>query len=131
VEALVLVGATAGGTGNDLDNLIAGNGLGNTIRAGAGDDTLLGGGGDDVLHGEAGSDLFVFDPGMGFDRVADFQPGADRLVLRGFGVSSTAGLLAAAADGAEGVVIDFGGGQRLLLQGVAEARLGAADVLFG
>ncbi len=101
------------------------------VAGGAGDDTLLGGGGDDVLHGEAGADLFVFDPGMGRDLVTDFQPGVDRLLLRGLGVSGFALLLDATADGGEGAVIDFGGGQRLLLQGVTEARLGAVDVLFG
>jgi serralysin len=130
VEALVLAGTTATGTGNELANWIAGNGLGNTLRAGPGDDTLLGGGGDDVLRGDAGADLFVFDPGSGSDRVLDFQPGTDRLLLRGLGATSFAQLLAAASDGAEGLVIDLGGGQRLLLQGVLEAKLGAADVLF-
>jgi Ca2+-binding RTX toxin-like protein len=131
VEALVLAGATAAGTDNALANRIEGNGLGNTIRAGAGDDTLLGGGGDDVLYGDAGADLFVFDPGMGFDRIMDFQPGTDRLLLRGFAVASLAQFFAAATDGSEGAVVDFGGGQRLLLEGVAEDRLGAADLLFG
>ncbi|GAA0589963.1 hypothetical protein GCM10009416_30630 [Craurococcus roseus] len=131
VEGLVLAGATARGTGNDLANRIEGNGFGNTIQAGAGGDTLLGGGGDDLLHGGAGADLFVFDPGMGSDRIADFEPGADRLLLRGLGVSGFAQFLAAAADGAGGASIDFGGGQRLLLEGVSEARLGAADLLFG
>ena len=68
---------------------------------------------------------------MGSDRVADFQPGVDRLLLRGLGVASFAQFSAAASDGAEGVTIDLGNGQRLLLQGVSEAKLGAADVLFG
>jgi serralysin len=131
VEALELAGTTASGTGNGLANRITGNGLGNTLRAGAGDDTLLGGGGNDVLQGEAGADLFVFDPGMGFDRILDFEPGVDRLLLRGLGVADFAHLLAATADGSEGAAIDFGGGQRLLLQGVAEARLAASDILFG
>jgi len=131
VEELVLAGTTAHGTGNGLANRLTGNGLGNTLRSGEGDDTLLGGGGDDVLHGEAGADLFVFDPGMGFDIIVDFKPGTDRLLLRGLGVSSFAQLAAATADGSEGAVIDLGNGQRLLLQGIAEARLGAADVLFG
>jgi len=131
VEALVLAGATAHGTGNGLSNRIDGNGLGNTLRAGAGDDTLSGGGGDDVLHGEAGADLFVFGAGMGHDRVVDFQPGTDRLLLRGLGVADFSRFAALATDGGEGVAIDFGGGQRLLLQGLLEARLGAADLLFG
>ena len=52
-------------------------------------------------------------------------------LLRGLGVASFAQFLALAADGGEGAVVDFGNGQRLLLQGVPEAKLGAADVLFG
>ena len=131
VEALFLGPTATRASGNGLANRIVGNGLGNTLRAGAGDDTLLGGGGDDVLLGEAGADVFVFDAGMGFDRVLDFQPGADRLWLRGLGVASFSQPLAAAADGGEGVVVEFGDGQRLLLQGVAATELGAADVLFG
>jgi Ca2+-binding RTX toxin-like protein len=131
VEALFLAGATTHGTGNGLANWIAGNSLGNTLGAGGGDDTLLGGGGDDVLRGEAGADLFVFDPGMGQDRIADFQPGTDRLLLRGFGVADFSRFAALTVDGGEGALIELGGGQRLLLQGVLEARLSAADVLFG
>jgi serralysin len=131
VEDLLLAGATARGTGNALANLITGNGLGNTIQAGAGDDTLLGCGGNDVLHGEGGADLFVFDAGMGLDRIADFLPGTDRLQLRGLGVADFAQLLAVAVDGSEGVLIDFGNGQRLLLEGASAVDLRAEDVLFG
>jgi Ca2+-binding RTX toxin-like protein len=140
VEVLELAGATGRGTGNALANRIVGNGFSNTLRAGAGDDTLLGGGGNDVLHGEAGADvlhggagadIFVFDAGMGHERIVDFQPGADRLLLRGLGVASFTRLLDATTDGGEGAVIELGNGQRLLLQGVSEARLGAADVLLG
>jgi Ca2+-binding RTX toxin-like protein len=131
VEDLLLVGATTRGTGNALANRITGNGLGNTLQAGAGDDTLLGSGGDDVLLGEAGADLFVFDPGMGVDRIVDFLPGTDRLLLRGLDVANLAQLLALAVDGSEGVTIDFGGGQRLLLEGTSAAELRGGDVLFG
>ena len=130
VEDLLLAGATERGTGNALANLITGNGLGNTIQAGAGDDTLLGCGGNDVLHGEGGADLFVFDAAMGLDRIADFLPGTDRLLLRGLGVADFAQLLAVALDGSEGVLIDFGGGQRLLLEGTSASDLRAEDVLF-
>jgi Ca2+-binding RTX toxin-like protein len=131
VEELVLAGATTHGTGNGLANRITGNGLGNTLRSGAGDDTLGGGGGNDVLHGEAGADLFVFDPGMDMDSIADFRPGTDRLLLRGLGVADFAQFLAAAIDGSGGATLDFGGGQRLLLQGLSVAQLRAEDVLFG
>ncbi len=61
----------------------------------------------------------------------DFQPGTDRLLLRGLGVADFTRFAATAVDAGEGAVIDFGNGQRLLLVGVAEAKLGAADVLFG
>jgi Ca2+-binding RTX toxin-like protein len=121
-------GVQIGGEGNDA--LSSGNGR-DILFGGDGADELRGGGGDDVLYGDAGADLFVFGPGMGFDRVMDFQPGTDRLLLRGPGVASFAQLLAATTDGSEGAVIELGNGQRLLLQGVSEAKLGAADVLFG
>ena len=68
---------------------------------------------------------------MGFDRIADFLPGTDWLLLRGLGVADLAQLLAIAVDGSEGVLIDFGSGQRLLLEGTSAADLRAEDVLFG
>ncbi|MBV8687026.1 MAG: M10 family metallopeptidase C-terminal domain-containing protein [Alphaproteobacteria bacterium] len=56
VENLILAGAAANGTGNELDNAITGNELANVLTGGAGNDTLIGNGGDDVLDGGLGAD---------------------------------------------------------------------------
>jgi hypothetical protein len=55
---------------------------------GAGNDTLRGNGGADVLTGGAGADRFVYDgagesTGANYDILADFNPAADRIDLRG------------------------------------------------
>ncbi|WP_281174391.1 DUF4214 domain-containing protein [Skermanella stibiiresistens] len=55
---LVLTGTTnLNGTGNDLDNKIAGNGGNNVLYGKAGDDTLNGGAGDDQIDGGDGVDM--------------------------------------------------------------------------
>jgi trimeric autotransporter adhesin len=73
LEDLVLTGSGAvDGTGNTLDNLIAGNGSDNEIRGNDGEDLLKGGGGadtlrggnqNDELHGESGDDILRGDGG--------------------------------------------------------------------
>jgi Ca2+-binding RTX toxin-like protein len=69
VEKLTLLGSSdINGTGNGLDNTIAGNTGNNELDGGAGTDTLLGGQGDDTLHGSAGGDLL--DGGQGGDTYA-------------------------------------------------------------
>ena len=57
LENLILTGAAAiNGTGNTLNNIIAGNEGNNTLRGGGGDDVVSGGAGDDILYGDAGND---------------------------------------------------------------------------
>jgi len=56
-----------------------GNALPNRMQGSAADNTLDGRGGNDLLIGGAGGDNFVFGPGYGHDRVADFEPGVDRV----------------------------------------------------
>jgi Ca2+-binding RTX toxin-like protein len=66
VEDLVLDGSgDINGTGNVLDNAIAGNDGDNVLNGGAGDDDLTGGLGDDRLTGGAGADRM--DGGAGDD----------------------------------------------------------------
>lgn len=66
LENLRLLGnGTIHGTGNALDNVIAGNGAANILSGLAGNDTLLGAGGDDILDGGAGDDFM--DGGSGDD----------------------------------------------------------------
>lgn len=92
-----------GGDGNDRidgssgsDNLYGENGgdylLGgnsnDVLIGGSGDDRLWGNVGSDRLRGDAGRDRFLFDMGrafeltpMGIDRIVDFRPGQDKIVL--------------------------------------------------
>jgi serralysin len=102
VEDLVLLGNAWHGIGNNLNNMITGNdgdnrlegrggddllfgGFGNdTLVGGPGDDGLDGGAGNDYLRGGPGDDRFIFNAPLGpenVDRIADFEDGADRLVL--------------------------------------------------
>lgn len=119
VEILIL-NRSAGdidGTGNDLNNTIAGSdgsnlliGLGGNdrIEGKSGEDTLEGGegadnlnGGDgadlinggagvDVLTGGSGADMFLFMAGASSarDRISDFEAGEDKIVLDGLSVTA-------------------------------------------
>lgn len=130
VENLVLVGTTAFGVGNGLDNLMIGSGSGNYLLGGAGDDVLDGRGGNDVLFGEAGNDVFVFQPGTGGDVIGDFTIGQDRIDLKAFGFANFADLAVNFSQvGADGA-INLGNGDFIVLHGVTMANLTAADFIF-
>ena len=78
VENLFLMGnASIDGTGNALDNYIAGNTAANVIDGGAGNDTIVGGGGDDLLIGGMGDDKYVFDAASGSDIIDNTGGGFD------------------------------------------------------
>ncbi|MBE9107004.1 hypothetical protein IQ229_19345 [Nostoc cf. edaphicum LEGE 07299] len=122
LENLTLTGTTAiDGTGNILNNTIAGNSGANNLfgnegndslsgnsgndllDGGTGDDTMLGGSGNDVLIGNfgndvltlsTGADIFVLNsPNQGVDRITDFLTVDDTLHVSaaGFGGGLTAG----------------------------------------
>ncbi|WP_395670688.1 family 16 glycosylhydrolase [Phenylobacterium sp.] len=114
------------------------------LVGGAADDTLSAGQGPDRLTGGAGADRFDFDllPWVA-GHVTDFQPGLDKLDLRGL-VSRYSGGdflrdLDFIADGAGGTKVQLdvdgpGGGEwpflLTTLDGVAPNSLGPADVIF-
>lgn len=81
VENMTLFNSAVVGTGNSLNNIIAGNANGNILNGKGGEDSLLGG---------AGSDTFVIDgPSSGVDHIRDFAVGVDVIQLgAGFGLSS-------------------------------------------
>jgi Ca2+-binding RTX toxin-like protein len=96
VENLTLTGnAAINGTGNALDNILAGNSFANKLNGGAGRDQLVGGAGSDTLTGGLDADVFRFnaptDGGTKGDMIADFRIGADRIALdhNGFGLAGT------------------------------------------
>ncbi len=68
-------------------DVLLGRGGDDKLFGGAGRDKLIGGAGDDILKGGGGADKFLFAKGQGQDRIGDFDPGTDRIVITS-GVSS-------------------------------------------
>lgn len=83
---------------NGNDTLSGGNGA-DLIRGQAGNDVLAGQAGHDLLIGGEGADRFVFREGDGFDRIADFHTGEDKLDLRSFDFDSFDDLNFQSVDG--------------------------------
>ncbi|MGE0716706.1 MAG: calcium-binding protein [Alphaproteobacteria bacterium] len=142
--------AMEGQGGNDIvhggegDDLLGGNAGADTVYGGAGDDGLSGGAGDDILSGDrgadslqggSGADHFRFGTASGQDTIGDFEYGAagDRIVvdlagdgmLNGVVVDSADSLFDTAEDTADGVLIDLGDDNTILLVGWDKADLGA------
>jgi Ca2+-binding RTX toxin-like protein len=130
VENLVLVGTTAFGVGNEMDNLIVGSASENWLLGGAGDDVLTGGGGNDVLFGEAGADVFAFTRGTGTDVIGDFTIGSDRIDLRDHGFTSFGQLAINFGQVGSDGSINLRNGDIIVLHGVTMADLTAADFIF-
>lgn len=77
--------------GDDGDDILDGGEDDDYLSGGAGRDKLIGGLGRDIFHGGPGGDLFIFNgaadtpPGKNRDTILDFEPGVDRLSIRGMG----------------------------------------------
>lgn len=73
--------------GSDRKNILSGNAGNDSITGLAGNDVISGGIGKDVLSGGQGKDRFVFDTEAAFnaaegrDRILDFTPRQDRIIL--------------------------------------------------
>jgi serralysin len=108
--------------GNGRDILAGGEGA-DRLGGGAGDDTLNGGPGDDVLSGGPGRDrLLLGADANSVDRITDFQPGIDLIVLRD---GYTAGQFLAAARTIGGsTLFDLPDGHDVLVVGSAGAQPG-------
>ena len=114
-----------GGTGNDRlnggggsDTLEGGKGH-DSLNAGAGHDRLQAGRGNDTLKGGSGADVFIFNDKDGRDRIVDFDTKRDTLMIDGDLVGSHRTGAAIVEHYAEvtpdGVVLDFGGGDVIVL----------------
>lgn len=119
-----------GGDGHDQ---LAGGAGADTMRGGAGNDTLIGGAGNDLLVGGSGADTFVFHDGGGADRISGYQAGIDRLLIDDALLSRSVPrfLDDHVRETAAGVVITFGDGDRIVIEGrglTAEAV--AEDILL-
>jgi serralysin len=142
----------AGDTGNDRlkgqagnDTLQGGEGkdklFGNSgkdlLEGGKQKDLLSGGTGNDVLTGGSGGDKFVFEQNMGKDKITDFTKGSDVLQLDERLWTAASGVLSAsqvltqfATDTGADIVLDFGGGNSITLQGVASLSGLETDLLI-
>jgi peroxidase len=117
-----------GQDGNDVLFGQAGNDL---LYGGDGNDVLVGGTGNDTLDGGRGSDAFVFDGAFGSDTVTDFSASnrnGDILQIGVAGFSSSAEILALAADTDAGAVFSFSDSLSITLLGVSVSQLDASDI---
>lgn len=123
VEQLILTGKTdIDGTGNAGDNKMSGNEGDNVLYGKGGLDFLTGEGGDDALFGGGGTDVFFFDQGGDIDRIKDFVDGQDLLGV--VGVTSYADFVALDIRQTKaGVVIDLGGGDKLIVEDVLKTDI--------
>lgn len=84
IENMFLTGnGVIDGTGNGLDNYIAGNSAANVINGGGGNDTIVAGTGDDTISGGTGDDKYVFDANSGYDVVDNVGGGNDGVFFTG------------------------------------------------
>lgn len=131
----------SGGPGFDA---VFGSGGDDRISGGPGDDKLSGEGGRDVLSGGSGLDIFYYTAngnllpgaGHGIDIITDFDPrGRDgdiltMLINYGFGVSTFGQLRAGMQQDRGNTVMDFGGGDVLVLLDVRIGELSADNFLI-
>ena len=118
-----------GGTGDDW---LEGNAGNDRLLGGAGRDTLTGGAGRDTLDGGAGADVFVFGKGFGRDRVENYQPDTDRLMIdrRLLDSDPAAFMEDHMRQLKTGVEVDFGGGDVIFFAGRRLTVEDIADDIF-
>ena len=141
-----------GGYGNDT---LAGDGGNNTLYGGVGDDLLTSFLGNDLVNGSYGNDTITLGAadafsanvvisgigiGDGMDAITNFnaEAGTGHDVLSfnsllgadGLSINSLDRVLAASTQTVDGVAMDFGGGNGLVLHGVSLAQLTVDDFLF-
>lgn len=125
-----------GGTGADVirgkrgDDVIDGGDQGDNISGGTGNDTIIGGKGNDTLYGNNGNDVFVFTQGGNVDTIKDFELGVDKLDVTDFGTISISDALAALELAGSDTIINFGNGDKVILENVSVFDLGLDDFIF-
>jgi Ca2+-binding RTX toxin-like protein len=137
VENLALAGSgNINGKGNGLDNVLKGNAGNNRLDGrdgddhlfgGAGKDVLIGGEGNDRLHGGSGNDTFVFERGKGWDHVADFRNGHDKIDVSRLNVNHVSDLH---LDQMGEDVMIWHGTDVLVLEGISVRDLDNGDFIF-
>ena len=116
--------------GGDDDDLLFGANGSDLLEGGGGDDIIDGGRGDDTLEGGAGMDQFIFNNNFGDDIIIDFEVGIDIIAFAGAGFADFNAVVAAMSDTTNGVLIDDGYGDTIVLQGLVITDLSSADFTF-
>ncbi|CUH82620.1 calcium-binding protein [Tropicibacter naphthalenivorans] len=116
--------------GNRHDDTLDGGAGADLLNGGGDNDSLIGGSGDDTIKGGDGADVFVFASGHDRDQIEDFEIGIDTLQLDSglTGGQSAAQIAAGAQVIADGLLLDFGGGDEILLAGLTSASGLSADI---
>ncbi len=118
--------------GNDGNDNIYGDAGNDILFGGRGNDFLYGGAGNDILRGGTGSDTFVFGAGgIGNDTIDDFDLVQDQLTIDSSYASSMAELAALASNVNGALVIDFGNGDTITLEGLSTGDLQSLGITFG
>lgn len=125
--------------GSELGDTIIGDGNANvlnglngndSLNGGRGNDILSGGQGDDTLTGSQGADQFVIEASSGNDHITDFGPKMDKVVFDpSSGVTDFSQLTLTKVG--NDIVITWGTGDSLTLDGVKPKDLHASDFQFG
>jgi hypothetical protein len=114
---------------NGYGNFISGNSGNNIIDGQEGGDVIAGGRGRDRIIGGSEGDVFVFAKGDGRDVIADFTDGEDFIQFEADTGISGAGDLTI-TDTADGMLIRYGKGDTVLLEGVHGITLNDDDFLI-
>ncbi|MCC2099507.1 MAG: hypothetical protein KDJ29_21640, partial [Hyphomicrobiales bacterium] len=104
---------------------LSGDGSDQTLVGGATSDLFMLSSGDEIVRTGGGRDTIVIQAGGGADRIEGFHRGigGTSIELPANAFADFDGLLAAASDTPEGVLIDLGGGDQLLIVGILVSDL--------
>ena len=103
--------------GNDT---LLGLGDNDILKGGNGSDKLFGGQGNDKMTGGSGADTFVFSKHSGRDIITDFDIKKDMIqIAKGIhGIKKPADVIDHAKQHGDDVIIDLGGGNKIILKDV-------------
>ncbi|MGI9355576.1 MAG: calcium-binding protein [Rhizobiaceae bacterium] len=113
---------------NSTTLLVHGGAGDDRIQAGNDGNLLDGGAGDDVLIAGDGSDTVRFGEGFGADTVMGFDSANDIIALEDLQIADLDALMALVNEATNGLEIDFGNGDLLMLEGVSVGALASAQI---
>ena len=120
--------------GNADDDRLEGGADDDLLNGGGGSDTLFGGAGNDYLKGGNGGDIFVYALGDARDRIVDFDPTQDIILLSQEihdpyeSAHDLLDDLAQITD--DGILLDFDGEDQLMLSDVTDLSVLAEAIHF-